>query len=706
MVYIARLKLSLMLLDTGRYSNIYVTCDSANTQSSSKQFVITAHLYKCSTRKRCVKLHKRLILVPIIFVKDQVSTKVASMTSRAEQEYSDVLRNLDVGFLKDNDEWVNIVKKVNWEQIASVDSLIKSTEQLVLKYTSPNQTIKDSIQKVFENALARYPLLFGYWKRFTAVQYQLQGLESSLDVLSRAVDAFPNSLELWCDYLNVLIANNPHEVDKIRMNFQIAKDLVGYQFLSHPFWDRYIEFESNRERLDNLVAIYKTVSHIPLHQYSKYYTAYKTFANDNAEKTELQIDSEEEISAIFANTQNLVNSVWKFESQISQSYFNLGPLPQSELDNWENYLSFAVESKLVKPNLTKSIFERCLIPCQYYEHFWLRYTSWIEKTESFDTTLEAFQRGIGVVPASSRKLRQNFLTFLKSSLKVNQEKSLDIYFLTLAEFAREYPNDGTFINDFLTVLKRSEFGSSLSIADQDIIKQQRAFAGYLEKNVRACIRNSEDGDHRLQNIVNETTLSVLVISLIKVTYYNLGNTAQTRALLSEFEKLPQLKSSAPFWLQYYKILKSTEDLNSLENFVNRLGNEIHIPVLLINDIVSDFKSFFMTNVNLGDYEQEVYDGRYNISIDPLVDLDFKVNDPLWIKRDTFKSTEKVRKDKKDNGHPGLYLEKPVVSNSVIESQSKTFANLPPPLPTFKNLEKVNKAAVHKDFFSSDFLHSN
>ncbi|CEP64060.1 Prp39p LALA0_S10e01332g [Lachancea lanzarotensis] len=627
------------------------------------------------------------------------------MSSRTEEECSNVLRNLDVGFLKDNDEWVNIVKHVDWEHIGSVDALIKSTEQLVLKYTSPNQTIKNSIQKVFENALARYPLLFGYWKRFTAVQYQLQGLKSSLDVLSRAVDAFPHSLELWCDYLNVLIANNSHEVDKIRINFQIAKDLVGYQFLSHVFWDRFIEFERSQQRLDNLVAIYKTVSRIPLHQYSKYYTAYKTFAHDNAENNELPVDSEEEINVIFANTQSLVNSVWKFESQISQGYFNLGPLPQNELDNWENYVSFAVESKTVSPKLTISIFERCLIPCQYYEHFWLRYTSWVESLDDFDATLEIFQRGIGVVPASQRKLRQRYLVFLKSSLRVHKDKALDTYFLTLAEFSRKYPHDGSFLMDFLNVVKQIEFGSSLSVADQEILKQQRAFAGYLEKNVRAYIRKSKNGDSRLQNLLNENTLPVLVISLLKVNFFNLDDTAQTRAFLSEFEKLPQLKSSTSFWLLYYKILKNTVDLNGLESFVNRLGNEIQIPVLMINDVVSDFKSFFMTNVKLRDYEQEVYDGRYTIGIDPLLDLDFKVNDPLWVKRDTSKGIEKVKKDKKDNGHPGLYLEKPIVSNSIMDSHTKRFANTPPSLPTFKNLEKVNKVAVYKDFFNTDFLHS-
>ncbi|SCU86169.1 LAME_0D04808g1_1 [Lachancea meyersii CBS 8951] len=627
------------------------------------------------------------------------------MNNKAEAESSDVLKGLEVGFLKDNNEWVKIVKGVNWEDTASLDSLIKSTEQLVLKYINPNQTIKRSIQKVFENALGRYPLLFGYWKRFTAVQYQLHGLNRSIDVLSRAVDAFPHSLELWCDYLNVLIANNPNEVDKIRINFQISKDLVGNQFFSHPFWDRYIEFEEKQARPDNLLAIYKTLSHIPLHQYSRYYTAYKSFAHENASQADLEIDTEDEIDRIFATTQSLVNSVWKFESQISQSYFNLGPVPQKELDNWNNYLTFAVESELVSASLKKSIFERCLIPCQYYEHFWLRYTSWMESAGDFEGVLETYQKGISAVPLNLRKLRQKYLEFLKLSLRKNKDRTLETYFQTLDEFSRIYPQDGTFLREFVAVLKRFEFGSSLSQTDQEILRQQRSFVAYLEKNIRAFIRKAQDGDVRLQNLISNTTLPVLVIELIKATYYNMKNTTQTRALFSEFEKLPQLKFATSFWLLYYKFLKATIDLNGLESFVNRLGTEIQIPVLIINDIISDFKSFFITNVQLSAYEQEVFEGRYNAGLDPLVDLDYKVNNPLWTKEQTAKGGNRLRKEKKDNGHPGLYFEKPTVSNTLIENHSKTFANNPPPLPTFKNLEKVNKSALHRDYLTTDYLQS-
>ncbi|SCU97100.1 LADA_0H04434g1_1 [Lachancea dasiensis] len=607
-----------------------------------------------------------------------------------------ILTGLDVGFLRDNGEWVTQVESIAWDNIVSLDSLVKSTEQLVLKYSSPNEVIKKSIQKVFENVLTRYPLFFGYWKRFTAVQYQLNGLESSIEVLSRAVDAFPHSLDLWCAYLNVLMANNADRVDQIRINFEIARDFVGFQFLSHPFWDKYIEFETAQGQIDKLAAIYQAISRIPLHQYSKYYTAYKEFAQSNSSK--LQID--DDIDQVFSITQQLVNSVWKFESQISQSYFNLGPLAQKELDNWDQYLNFAIDSELVSNQLTKCIFQRCLIPCRYYEHFWVRFCSWMERNDEKASCLEVYQQGVQVLPTDVRKLRQNYLSFLKESLRIGNQNLLEVYVLAMAEYSGLYPTETSFIKDFLMIIKQREFASSLSQSDQEILAQQVAFSAYLEKNVRMFLRQQEDGDERLQNLLNDSTLPIIVVELIKSSYLILKNNLQTKAYFTEFGKLPQMKFSTTFWLTHYKFLKATVDINGLEEFVTKLGTEIKIPTTIINDIVGDFKSFFLTNVGISDYEREVSGGRYKMGLDPLVDLEFKINNPLWSKQ----GLGALKRDNRDNGHPGLYLDKPVISNTIVECQSKDLVDKPPPLPTFRNLEKVNKAAVHKDFFSTDYLY--
>lgn len=615
---------------------------------------------------------------------------------KGEEVPESIFEGLEVGFLKDNEQWVSKVKALNWDDVASLEEMVKATEQLVLKYSNPNQHIKHSIKKVFEKVLGRYPLLFGYWKRFTAVQYQLNGLQSSIDVLSQAVDAFPNSLELWCDYLSVLLANNPDQVDQIRVNFHIAKDLVGLQFLSHPFWDKFIEFESRHQQWKNVLAIYREVSKIPLHQYSKYYTAYKQLA----ERTDTGIRIEEDIDQVFANTQKLVNEVWTYESQIAQSFFNIGPVRQKELDNWDQYLEFVINSEHFHATLVKSTFMRCLVPCRNYEHFWLKFTKWMEENSSLEECLDVYQKGVNAISQEMRTLRQQFLDYMKLRLKDDEDKVLELYLLTLSEFSRIYQQDASFMVEFLAAVRRTSFSSDLSQTDQEILRQQTSYASYLEKNVRCYTNQTPDGDVKLQGILNDKNLSVAVVELIKVTHLNLRNVSQSRKYFKEFESLPQIRNSTAFWLLYYKILKVSVELNELERFVARLGTEIFLPTLVVNDILDDFKSFFLTNVNYPDYEHEVYKGRYTSGIDPLTDLYFKVNNPLWTKQ---KSTDRQRNEIKDNGHIGLYLEKPEISNTIIESHSKSFSNGPPSLPTFKNLDKANKQASFKDFLSTDYI---
>ncbi|CUS21388.1 LAQU0S03e01442g1_1 [Lachancea quebecensis] len=617
-------------------------------------------------------------------------------TPESEGISESIFEGLEVGFLKDNDQWVSKVKAVNWDDVASLEEMVKATEQLVLKYSNPNQHIKHSIKKVFEKVLGKYPLLFGYWKRFTAVQYQLNGLQSSIDVLSQAVDAFPNSLELWCDYLSVLLANNPDQVDQIRVNFHIAKDLVGLQFLSHPFWDKFIEFETKHEQWKNVLAIYHEVSRVPLHQYSKYYTAYKQLA----ERNDTGIKIKEDIDQVFANTQKLVNEVWRFESQIAQSFFNVGPLRQKELDNWDQYLNFVIDSKHFPASLVKSTFLRCLIPCWNYEHFWLRFTKWLEEHSELEECLDMYQKGINVISPEMRTLRQQFLDYMKGQLKHDADKVLELYLLTLSEFSRIYPQDASLLVEFLAAVRRTSFASNISQTDQEILGKQTSYASYLERNVRCYTNKISDGDVKLQGILNDRNLSVAVVELIKVTQLNLRNASQSRKYFKEFESLPQIRNSTAFWLLYYKFLKVSVELNELERFVTRLGTEIFLPTLVVNDILDDFRSFFLTNVNYPDYEHEVYEGRYTSGIDPLMDLHFKLNNPLWVKQ---KSADRQRKEIKDNGHVGLYLEKPEISNTIIESQSKSFNNGPPSLPTFKNLDKTNKQATFKDFLSTDYI---
>ena len=111
---------------------------------------------------------------------DKSSTVKAYKALSAINLSTDALRNLDSSFLKDNVEFVETYKGIKWDDINSLNKLISLTEQIVVKYKDPNDVIQMAIETIFVQVLQEYPLLFGYWKKFTAVQYQLHGLDLSL----------------------------------------------------------------------------------------------------------------------------------------------------------------------------------------------------------------------------------------------------------------------------------------------------------------------------------------------------------------------------------------------------------------------------------------------------------------------------------------------------------------------------------------------
>src|SRR4030088_3336690 len=54
---------------------------------------------------------------------------------------------------------------------------------------------------------------------------------------------------------------------------------VGLDFLAHPFWEKYLEFEDRLEAQDRIFAILSRVVHIPMHQYARYFERFRQLAH-------------------------------------------------------------------------------------------------------------------------------------------------------------------------------------------------------------------------------------------------------------------------------------------------------------------------------------------------------------------------------------------------------------------------------------------
>ncbi|CCD25798.2 Prp39p NDAI_0G00220 [Naumovozyma dairenensis CBS 421] len=632
---------------------------------------------------------------------------------------TDALKGLDASFLKENPDFVDAYRQIRWDDINTLNKLIAMTEQLVVKYKDPNDTIKQSIEIIFYQILQRYPLFFGYWKKFTAIEYQLYGLEKSIATLAKSVEAFPTSLELWCDYLNVLLTNNPDEVDLIRSNFLVARTLVGYHFLSHPFWDKYIEFESKQEQWDKVNEIYQELITIPLHQYAKYCTAYKNFLH-GPNATNAFKDPQLEVK--FKKTYDLVNKLWVYESRIRQNFFNLTPLSAEEIQNWEQYLNFIIENQSIlglKTELIKYIFERCLIPCLYIEKFWLLYTQWMKtqvnmkeekENESFFTLQDViylYQRGAKMLPVQLKEYRIDYIVYLKTIYRKEKEYVFVIFTEAIFELIQMWPHEPRLMTEYLILLKRHDFPSSIEQTSQEILGQQTSFASFLDSTIKNFLSNKPKKENPIDDMINQSNFSIVVVELIKVIWLVLKNIIQTRKYFNYFSKLPALKSSTTFWSTYYKFEKSTKNFAKLNKFITNLGKEITLPTATINDILTDYQSFYLINSNLNDYQTSDTSANSNdITIDPLLQSQFKINDPQWIPEKhhtTLRSEWYKTKQYRENGHVGIIFDRPYIVNQILDRDSKSFKNVPPPSPICKNLEKINHIGKSKDIFTEEYL---
>ena len=141
------------------------------------------------------------------------------------------------------------------------------------------------VKAVFDTFFAHFPLCFGYWKMYADLTKTMGNPQEVLQIYERAVQAIPNSVDLWTAYGEAMMNYSAEDVAAVRSVFQRGADGCGMDFLAHPFWDRYMAFEQGQgviaqndlekaEAESNVFSILLRIIHIPLHQYARYYERY------------------------------------------------------------------------------------------------------------------------------------------------------------------------------------------------------------------------------------------------------------------------------------------------------------------------------------------------------------------------------------------------------------------------------------------------
>jgi pre-mRNA-processing factor 39 len=226
--------------------------------------------------------------------------------------------------------------------------------------------------------------------------------------------------------------------------FERGAACVGLDFLAHPFWDKYLEFEDRLEAQDRIFAVLARVVKIPMHQYARYFERFRQMAHtrpleellpadilaqftsevmaDNAgyqaaPKGELVIEREVRTKVdnyhleIFTRTQTETTKRWTYESEVKRPYFHVTELDHAQLANWRKYLDF----EEAEGDYTRAVFlyERCLVTCAFYDEFWFRYARWMSAQEGKQEEVRnIYQRASTIfVPISRPGIRLQYAYF-------------------------------------------------------------------------------------------------------------------------------------------------------------------------------------------------------------------------------------------------------------------------------------------------------
>ncbi|PSS02958.1 Pre-mRNA-processing factor like [Actinidia chinensis var. chinensis] len=284
------------------------------------------------------------------------------------------------------------------------------------------RTFPENIERicsVYDSFLSEFPLCHGYWRKYAAHKAHLCTLDKVVEIFERAVQSATYCVGVWVEYCSfgMLAYKDPSDVRRL---FKRALSFVGKDFLCHPLWDKYIEFEFSQQQWSFLAQICVQTLKFPTKRLHRYYDNFKKFVAILEEEMKLhdncsiEIESEsvsdaavpmhkDEVSGIinslvdpstgsfnykalqkyisigesfYQEACEVETKIHCFENNIQRPYFHVLPLDDNQLENWHRYLNFIERQEDF--DWAVKLYERCLIPCAIYPEFWMRYVEFME----------------------------------------------------------------------------------------------------------------------------------------------------------------------------------------------------------------------------------------------------------------------------------------------------------------------------------------
>lgn len=262
--------------------------------------------------------------------------------------------------------------------------------------------------------------------------------------------------------------------------YERAAECIGLDFMSHPFWNRYIEYENRLEQHDRVFAILMRLIHLPLYSYANYFERFRQQSlarplqdrvpadvfeqwrrelehhaksiGQPAESMDevLQQRTEFYINERYGEISSAVQERWKFEENIKQPFFHVTDVAEPELANWRKYLVFEEQQGDFERIVT--LYERCLVTTAQYEEFWLRYVRWMrgQSNESEAVRHILMRASSAFVPVALPAVRLQWALYEEASGRF--EIAEDIY----SEFLKNSPGHLEVIRAWANAVRRQK----------------------------------------------------------------------------------------------------------------------------------------------------------------------------------------------------------------------------------------------------------
>lgn len=631
-------------------------------------------------------------------------------------------------------QWEKTKKELE-DDIYNIDlwnELISHHEKLINDHKELLKTrmeLKKLLLKDIDILVTKFPYYQSYWKRYIAIVDLLEGKNTSIKILERSLISFPQSLDLWVDYLDIIVTNSLKNENEIKDLFIKALKNIGFHFLGHKFWDIYLNWAKTTYGINSndYMNILLQVIRIPLHQYAKYsdefnklcknFTIYDIIEKDDLiafinKKKYLSTNLQDDLDVyIDSNSENLIHNYfseildeveiraqdkWKYESIIKQD-FDLNMITIQELNQWISYLKYEEEYHKNTNNDERNLlnlFERALIPTCFSDKIWILYTRYlIQNNGPYNQIEQIFNKACDhFVPLDLKDIRYMYIKFIE--LKLKKDENCKNIFLSLI---KESPTESDPVSKYIQFLinkveSKEDFLKDLVNCvlkfneDNEDIGHSNKKRKSNKSNVKLMIKNKDIEE--LFKILTFWNIGELIVSVCKYHWLIEKNIKRTRDILMSVFSTYAIKSNRSYWFFFFKFEICQRNKKNLFNIVESVKTKSTLNISDINLLIEEYNSFVMKNFTVTDLKQNERDIVKNIlEIDPESSTHMKhfLKTRLAIDNDEETVNKRLFKE---NGHPAAICEGvPTLTNPLLVSEFTFKSNCAPPLPHFRNVEK-------------------